>query len=449
MVGIIILIICNLNSWALSEQELTASVLKHFPLIEEAELKYEASKGEVEAAHGAFDHKLTSKHRHLVDEKYGNSYMETTIERLTPYGGLALIAGHRHGVGNFPLYDGKYHTSRAGEIFAGLAIPLLRNLQTDEARTNLAIARLQQNIALAELEFKQNIYLHKALSLYYKWLLYNQELKVREEALKIAEGRQDMLTRKFKAGDIEKLKLKDNERSIQKRRDELAQAKIEWQYIQTQLSLYYRDDNGDPIIINEAVYPKEKLHNLSQTDLSLNSLPQLKIINEQLNIQEAERKFYDQSRLPELNMELIGSRDLSPTRAYDPDNLQIGLKFSLPLENRKATGKTVAAEYKLKALNKTKTMMEQELKRHYDFSLEAAQLSRQRWEITTGEFQKTIELATAERNRWNQGDSDLYIVNLREQDAAEAEIKRWSTWYKYHLYLLDSQLYAGKIKEVY
>jgi hypothetical protein len=169
------------------------------------------------------------------------------------------------------------------------------------------------------------------------------------------------------------------------------------------------------------------------------------IIENELKIRELEKKLWSQSQLPGLNLEVIGAKELSSNQPYDPNNLQVGVKFDFPLENRKAEGKTTASEYKWKALERQRTYAEQELRRLFNFSMEAIRLSKKRWEFTSGEFEKTTNLAKAERTRWNQGASDLYIVNLREQDAAEADIKRWKIWLKYHQFLLDSRLYSGTI----
>jgi hypothetical protein len=38
-------------------------------------------------------------------------------------------------------------------------------------------------------------------------------------------------------------------------------------------------------------------------------------------------------------------------------------------------------------------------------------------------------------------------VNLREQDTADAEIKKWNVWYEYHQFHIDSRLFSGTIKE--
>lgn len=435
------------SAFAVTENDVANAVLKNFPLIEQAQLKLDASRGNVTAAQGAFDHKVTFKTRNRIEDRYENHYFEGVIERQTGLGGLSLFAGHRQGTGRFAAYEGKYDTSSAGEVFAGITLPVLRNFQTDEMRTGLLMAKLDKNISYLELDLKKNIYLHKALSLFYKWVVANQKVKIREEVLKIAEERQSMLEKKFNAGDIDRLKLTDNKRSIDKRKSELLEAKIELNDYQTNLSLYYRDSSGNPIMISEVLFPEATLPRYTPVIFSRDALPQLSIIEQELQKQEAERKLYKQSQLPGLNVEFLGARETSGNVPYDPERLQLGVKFDLPIENRKAEGKTSASEYKFQALQKERDFMFQELSRLFRFSEDAVQVSKSRWEITNSEYEKTIELAKAERTRWTQGASDLYIVNLREQDTAEADIKRWSAWFEYHQYHLDARLFSGTLKK--
>ena len=431
--------------FSVTEEDIIKSVVNHFPLIEQSRLKYEASKGEIEAAKGAFDHKLSFKARNRIEDKYDNQFIETTLERQTGLYGLGLIAGHRQGSGTFPPYDGYLDTSGGGEVFAGIFLPLLRNFQTDEARTNLLINKLQKDIAQAEVELKKNIYIHKALILYYKWLFANQKLKIRLEVLKIAEDRQSILSKKFKAGDIDELKLEDNLRSIDKRKDELAKARIDWQMAMTELALYYRDSEGKQLKLSTDTFPVNDLKIPDTKPLQWTSIPQLMMIDQALKIRDAENKLYSQSKLPGLNLELVGAKELSPNEPYDPESLKVGIKFDFPLENRKAEGKTVASEYKLRALRKERQFVIERLKQQYDLALESTKLSKVRWETITSEFERTKKLANAERSRWVQGASDLYIVNLREQDLAEADIKRWLTWFEFHVNFLDARLYSASL----
>lgn len=442
---IFLLLLFSALSWGVTEEDVARSVIKNFPLVEEALLKAKASDEEVNSASGAFDHKLKFKSRNQIEDQYDNQYFETYIERLTPFRGITLKAGHRQGSGTFAEYDGELRTSAAGEIFAGFMVPLLQGFKTDLYRTNLQISKIEAVIASANLELKQYTSVHKALSLYYKFLFLNQKLKIHEEVLKIAKDRQEILRKKFKAGDIERLKLLDNERSIDKRKDEIAKTRIQLEDVKTELSLYYRDENGKPIIVGQSILPGENHFPSVPMKLNTGSLPQIKILKNSLEAGELSRKFLDQTKLPSLNLEVIGAKELSQDEPYDPENLKIGISFTFPLENRKASGKTVATEYKNLAMKKELLFITQNLQRQLDFTSEAMKLTQERWRIISSELGKTQKLAEAERSRWLQGASDLYIVTLREQDAAETNIRRWYAWLEYQRFALDSKLYSGTI----
>jgi outer membrane protein TolC len=449
MMIFLLFIFFPLTSFALSEQDVINSVLNHFPLIQEAELKAQSAKGELTSAEGAFDHKLIFKSRNQIEDKYDNQFIETTLERQTAFGGTNLVAGHRQGSGYFAEYDGKYRTSRAGEIFAGLSVPVLRNLKTDEFRTNLKIKEIEKKQTDHQLILKKMIYLHKALSIYYKWILETQKLKINKGVFELAKKRHEMIEQKFKAGDIEQIKVTDNQRAIDKRNGDIVKNEIELNKIRAELSLYLRDANGNSLDIPiesspEFVLQKDEILPLT-SDISLN--PQLLILDLERDKLKAESDYYDQLQLPGMNLELLGARELSQNRPYDPQRLQVGVKFDFPLENRKAEGKSVSYSYKNFAINKNKQYLENELSQQLNFFIKASSDSKIRWEIATKEFEGTKKMAEAEKRRWSQGVSDLFLVNLREQDVADVEIRRWSALYDYHQYHLDARLFSGKILE--
>jgi hypothetical protein len=440
-------IIFPFYAYALTEQDVTKSVLTNFPLIREAELKAKSASGELTSAEGAFDFKLIFKSRNRIEDKYDNQYFETTLERQTGFGGTSLVAGHRQGLGHFPAYDGKYETSAAGEIFAGLSFPILRNLKTDEFRTNLKVKQIEKKQAELESQLKKMIYLHKALSLYYKWILESQKLKIYRSIFELAKIRHDMIVRRFKAGDIEGVKVTDNQRAIDKRSGDILKNEIDLNKIRTELSVYLRDEQGGPILIPVESSPEFILqHNeppLFSSDISLN--PQIKILDLEREKLKLESIYYDQLKLPGLNLELLGAKELSPNEPYDPERLQVGVKFDLPLENRKAEGKSVSYNYKVLAIEKNKQFLESELSQQLLFFIRASSDSKTKWEITTKEFEGSRKMAQAEKSRWSQGASDLFLVNLREQDVADVDIRRWTALYDYHQYHLDARLFSGSI----
>jgi outer membrane protein TolC len=433
------------SAHALTDHDIVEIVTHNFSLIDEAIMKHESAKGEVTAAEGAFDHKVIFKSRNRIEDKYDNNYIETTIERLTPYKGLGLVAGHRQGIGTFPAYDGKFDTSTAGEIFAGLSLPILRNFQTDIARTNLVAADLERKKAEEEVQMKKNIYVHKALSLYYKYLLSNHMVKIRKEILELAESRQSMLENRYKAGAVERLKLNDNLRSIDKRRDELAKANIELSKMKAELGLYIGDTaRVDDVYLSEEIIKRK----IPEERPDFSKIPQVRMAELEKKKLQAFEQLYQQERLPGLNLELLAARELSGNQPYDPERLQVAVKFDFPLENRKATGKTVAAEYKVKAVERQQDYILQELSRFFEFSFAASEESRKRWDIISRELNNTRIMAVAEKRKWEQGASDLFIVNLREQDVADTEIRRWTTLYEFKQYYLDAKLFAGTITQL-
>ena len=446
----LILILISCQAFALTEQDVARSVLSNFSLIQEAELKSEAAQGELVSAEGAFDHKLVFKTRNRIEDKYDNQYFETTLERQTAHGGVNLVAGHRQGLGNFPAYDGKYETSGAGEIFAGLSIPVLRNFKTDEFRTNLKIKQIEKKQAELEVSLKKMIYMHKALSLYYKWILETQKLKINKSIFELAKERHEMIYKKFVAGDIEKIKVTDNQRAIDKRSGDILKNEIELNKLRAQLGVFLTDNQGSPLLIPLESSPEFILqtseHSVPSSDISSN--PQVKILDFESEKLKVESDFFDQSKLPGLNLELLGAKELSSNQPYDPNRLQVGLKFDFPLENRKAEGKSVAYNYKVKAIEKKQLFLELELSQQLSFFIKASADSKQRWEITNKEYEGSKKMADAEKKRWLQGASDLFVINLREQDVADVDIRRWTALYDYHQYHLDARLFSGSILKV-
>lgn len=435
-------------AFALSEDEIRASVVKNFQLVQEAELKFEASKAEVTAAEGEFDTKLAFKSRNRIEERYDNNYIESTLSKNTGIQGISLLVGHRQGLGHFPAYDGKYQTSAAGEMFAGISIPLLRNFSTDESRSNLEIARLEKKQAEESLRLKQNISIHKALSLYYKLVLEEKKFQIRKSILELAMSRTEMLEKKHKSGDIERVKLIDNQRSIAKRRDELLKSEIDIQSLRAVFSLYLPNRPLETFLTTEVFNPDQNLEvnaPLLPPKLEPETLPQVSILQAEKKKMEILERLYEQQRLPGLGLDVLGAKELSANEPYDPERLQVGVSFDYPLENRKATGKSVAQSYKLKALSKQNEYTINELSRSYDYSLRAITLGKQRLSNVSEEVKNSLKMAQAEKVRWNQGSSDLFIVNLREQDVADAEIRKWTAYTDIKQAIIDAKLFLGKI----
>jgi outer membrane protein TolC len=137
-----------------------------------------------------------------------------------------------------------FRTSTAGEIFGGLTLPLLRNFKLDQNRLDLTINKMEKDISESDLKAKKLVTVHKALSIYYKWILATKKLQIRKNILDLAKNRHEMILKRVKAGDLEELKIKDNQRTIDKRMDDVLKSEIELKDAINKLSLYLRNENN-------------------------------------------------------------------------------------------------------------------------------------------------------------------------------------------------------------
>jgi outer membrane protein TolC len=70
--------------------------------------------------------------------------------------------------------------------------------------------------------------------------------------------------------------------------------------------------------------------------------------------------------------------------------------------------------------------------------------ARERIEAARREVKLAVDLENAERYRFDQGDSHLLIVNIREQQTAEAELREVEALLDYHRAAADLKAARGE-----
>jgi hypothetical protein len=425
----------------LTADQVTKSVLANFPLIAEAESKNVATREKLAATRGAFDTKLKLKTANRTDSHHDYAHIETSLEKTLAFQGLTVFAGHRQGLGDIPGYTGKYETSSAGEIFAGLSLPILRGRGINEARTDRAVAELEADLTAVEVRLKRNASVYKALSTFQKWKLVHRKERIYSALLKIAEDRQTMLEKRVHAGDLERLKLTDNQRSINKRRDEWLGVRQDLEGLNAVLGLFVRAADGEPrdardFTPDDAAPRPSDLHFGGDIDQN----PQVMVIDRRLEQLHREEALGKNLMLPMLNVEASTTRDLDPDGYYDKQRVQVGVVFEYPLENHKGTGKRNAARASVVAAEQQRRYLRNELSNTLRRAEVQIHIATERSKVLARELDNARVLAEAERRRWAHGDSDLYIVTLREQDVADAEAKLWTAYYEFEQLQLDARL---------
>jgi outer membrane protein TolC len=426
--------------------EVLSKTAQRLPLILEAEQKIKAARAELQGAQGAFDHRLKLETMNQFEEKYDNQFWDARLERQTRTLGSRLYLGQRQGTGLFPVYEGKYESSSAGEFYAGLEVPLLRDRAMDEAR--LQEARAGQNLASSKAQYRQKTLelLGKAGAVYWKWVAAGQKLAIIEDWTRIAEERQELIAKRVAAGDMGNIVLTDNRRSLAKRKAELTKAQRDFESAAMELSLYLGTDSvARERLPKEIPLSPEKTAPPSETERR--GLPLFELLSIERRLLEQEELFAKSLRQPDLRLNLEGVRDLGqlPPSQTDPDQLRVGVRLEIPFENNKGLGKLNEVSAKVKALKERSRWIENEWRTRLSQNAVALRTTREQLTLLTQETSDAQKMSQAELRRMRAGDSDVFFLNVREQDEADARIRLLETQALHEMMVLERQALDGDL----
>ncbi len=408
------------------------SVIESYPLLRSAMLGRNIAQGDLLAANGEFDLKLKGDTLNMPVGNYEN-YRQFVGAEQPLYAGGSVFGGYRLGTGNFPIYYGERATNLGGEFKAGVLLPLAQNHTIDDRRAGLW--RNQWEVQGVEPEIQAQLieFIRVASITYWNWLAAGQNVQIAEDLLKNATERNDGLRIRVQKGDAPAIELTDNERLIVSRRTKLIDAQRKFRQSAVKLSLFLRDESGEPVVIDQSRLPLEfpEATDPSPRDLdtdiqsAIANRPELRalaIFSEQLNIDLAAA---NNLFLPQIDVVLATSQDVgSPADPKKNDKSQLelegGLVASVPLQRRKARGKFNAVEAKLAQVRAKTGFTQNKIVAEVQSTSAALNAAFQQLAQAHRSLDLARQMEAAERRKFDLGDSNLLLVNIREQATADA-----------------------------
>jgi outer membrane protein TolC len=148
------------------------------------------------------------------------------------------------------------------------------------------------------------------------------------------------------------------------------------------------------------------------------------------------------------DLQLAASQDMGPYRATRPDLskpvFEATLLLDIPLQTRTMRGRADAAAATAARLDQQRTFAEDRISADVRDAHSALRVSQLRFESTRREVALARQLEDGERTRFEQGDSHLLFVNLREQQTAEAELRAVDALLDYQRALVDLRAARGE-----
>lgn len=405
---------------------------EHSPKIQESVEKLRAREGKLLESQGAFDMEIRQDSMLRADGFYDGRSVDTKLVKPLPDFGARLSTGYRVTVGDFPIYEDVLRTNDRGEFNFGLVFSLLRDRAIDDRR--FAVAQGELNVSSAELEVLVNqlSVQQQAVNAYYEWVAAGLKRRIFSALVDIALQRETGLEQRVREGDLAAIFITENRQNVLKRQVLLNEAEREFANAAVKLSLFYRDPHGRP-----QVPPKERLPDgfpvietgvLDELRDALAAAragrPEFGLVDNATAV-ERQRLAVGQNRLlPRVDLELKTGQDLGRgTVSREDADLIFGVQVAIPLETRRGRGAVAEARANLAQLAFQRQQLEEQLVvevQRIGNDLEAA---RNFALLTAQEVQQARLMEFAERERFEEGAADFFLVNLREERTADAGVR--------------------------
>ncbi len=428
---------------ALRLEDVLESVRRSYPPLLAALIERDIADAEVLSSLGKFD--LTLRARVDTDQFgfYPNERIFGGFEQYSQWGGASYYGGWRVGDGRFAPYDGKLDTRSYGEWSGGVKLPLWRDRAIDPRRAELRKAEIGRRLARLSIDQQELLITQLATQRYWNWVTAGLRRQVQQALLDAANARDSFLRESARLGQIAAIEVTENARAIVQRKSQVVEAERLLQQTSIELSLFYRDGGGQPVIPVKEQLPGGFNTVDSLTDARVQQdlqtavarrpeLQRLEATADQLRI---DSRLARNDQRPEIDFQLgfTAESGNAGTVRRGPQEMKAAIVFELPFQRRVATGKFRAAEAKLKQVDQRERFTRDQIEAEVRDAASAVRNAHERVLLLRDEVRLARDLEEAERARFQLGDGTLFLVNLREQamaDAAQREISATSDYFR-------------------
>lgn len=434
------------------------SAFTSFPAVLAAHNKREMARGEKRSAEGGFDTILKMYSRSSLAGQYQNENVDIGFEQPTDFYGVSFFGGYRRGIGNYPVYEGKSATATAGEVRAGINIPLWRNREVDRRRTNLAQSELSQMMASHEYDHQLLDLERQATYRYWDWVLAGRRSTIAKNLLDLAISRNEAIHQRIKLGDLAAIDADENQRAVLERRERLIAAERGLEQAAIQLSLYLRSPEGETLMPtvedlpdgfpDAQSHPHQNIEHLIET--ALTNRPDLRRLEQNIRHAELEHQLARNQNQPNVDLVISGAQDFGVSQNYlvNRSEFYAGVSIDIPVQQRVAEGKSITAEANVLRLKADLTLLEDRIRNEIKDALSAINASYKRIQIAEDHRQIATKLEDAEKSRYELGESNLMIVNLRELATGDAALTYADALNGYHRALADFRFASGDFTHI-
>lgn len=414
----------------LSYETYLKNVLENNPVSKKAqnlkeygELQYKAAKGNFDPAiSGTYDNKF-----------YNNSNYYSVLSsavKIPLYTAQNLKVGYEYGAG--ANINPEKYTPSYGLPYVGLEVGLLQGLVIDYRRAEVMKSKEYMDYYTAEKNVQLNSLLFESSLKYFDWLFSLKQVDLNNYFLNIA--RQRLIGIEALAVVGERASIDTIEAAIfyQSRMLELQNVKIDNQKHSNDLASYNWQSGGSALSYQfipqdslDEYFEKVKNNFITKIYQDSSSNPIITKYNSLQNVLAIDNKMKKEMIKPKLNVNynFLSYNANSYSPVYSQNNYKWGVDLSFPLLFRKSIN-----EYKMSKLNYQNTTLELANKNNeIDLKINALNqnmsLLAEQLQVAERSVKYCKQLVDAEKLKFVNGESSLFVLNARENKWLESELK--------------------------
>jgi outer membrane protein TolC len=407
------------------------------PISKQAGLKIDLSKASLMSARGAFDPAFYSTNDQKTFDGKNYFFYSNSEFKIPTWYGIEIKGGIENNYGEKLSGENTFGKSS----YMGVSIPLLKDVLIDKRRSDLAQSKLLVSLNQEERQLVVNdLYLDGASS-YWSWAYAFQKQQLFTTVLSKTKDRLNFIKQSYLAGDRAAIDTVEGVLQYQNILNLQTQAGAELVEEQSKLSNFLWNEKEQPYDLTEEIQPDTSWIAADIDEISITPLltiieqanaihPKLKLLSFKTDMLEIEKRYKAQNLLPTLrvNYNFLNKGyefNMPFNSALYNNNYKAGLQFGLPLFLRQARGDLKQAKIKIEQqgleTNQTRLEIENKIKTYYA----ALNAFKSQYKINDKSVENAKRLLEVELERFEIGESSLFLVNTREIKYIEVLLKSY------------------------
>ena len=432
-----------------------------FPKLLGAEAVVRAAQGKAQAKRGAFDPLVSVESETLRynsastrGQASSGSRNDVGVEWTTP-SGAKFSAGRIFNEGAVKSPDSA--TGSLGTWAFGVKLPLARGGGINDKSAALEQALFGESVARQDAGLVRLMVRFEAAVAYWNWVGAARRLAVRQALERLAADRAALVAREVAQDVRPAVDQREADSEVSLRRADTVKARRDWEKATFSLSKFLWNPDGSPAEVPDAAAVPADDTSVQPMALPADALetgrrnawerrPEMALLALERRVVAVDRRLARNDRKPFVDLSVgpgldLGDRGIGGT-------LKAGLSVAWPLNQNDPRGRGEEAAAKDRKLELEENLLRRSLALEVEDAVSAVGRSIERWSEARSAVEALRAVEEGERTRFREGDSTLFLLNQRERQRADAELRWIDTKVEYQTALAQWAMATNQEKTV-